>query len=81
MRRCRRGHLQIEANRSPYRQSASGIQYYRCRLCLSARVRLKYRNDEAYREREKRRCLDIYYRRQASRSPQAQQALGGAQPV
>jgi len=59
--RCRHGHLYTEANTRWY--TNAGKPYRQCRTCASNRMRLKYRNDEAYREKQKHRCLARYYAR------------------
>lgn len=58
---CPRNHPQTEFNRQAYRHSKSGKPYTRCRLCVALRTRLKYRNDEAFREKEKARTLANYH--------------------
>lgn len=53
---CKRGHAYTLKNTRWYTHSANGKSYRTCRRCISMRVRLKYRHDDAWREKEKLRA-------------------------
>ena len=59
--RCPHGHLFTPSNTRWYMND--GKPYRQCRACASSRMRLKYRDDEAYREKKKNSGLARYYAR------------------
>jgi hypothetical protein len=60
---CRAGHLWSTQN-TRWHKRADGRSYRQCRQCAARRGRLRYRNDDAWREKEKARCLGFYYSKQ-----------------
>jgi len=60
MKTCPHGHLWTEEN-TKYAKRPDGHTFKRCRACHAGRMRLRYRNDDAFREREKARNLARYY--------------------
>ena len=58
--RCPRNHLYTPATEKWYTHS-NGKVYRTCGTCHALRARLKYRHDEAHREREKARGLARYH--------------------
>ena len=60
MKTCPHGHPWTEAN-TKYAKRPDGRTFKQCRACHTGRIRLRYRNDDAFREREKARTLARYY--------------------
>ena len=57
---CCRGHRFNETN-AKWIRHANGKYYAQCRICNSLRMKLRYRHDENFRNRERQRSLARYY--------------------
>lgn len=62
---CKRGHPWDEAN-TRWIEAPGGKPYRQCRSCARLLKRRRYRHDEAWREREKARCLAYYHQTEAA---------------
>lgn len=58
---CKRGHKRTDAN-TFWQRKPNGRLYPICKQCRADQSRLKYRNDPAFREAEKLRCLARHHR-------------------
>lgn len=70
---CPQRHEFTEAN-TRWITAATGRRYRQCRACHNDRARLKYRHDDAWREKEKQRTRDNYRFREDARAEEQVQA-------
>ena len=69
MKRCPSNHLQVEPD-IYWVTHANGRRYRRCKICHATRMRLKYRNDDEWREKQKAKARGSYYARKATSESQ-----------
>ena len=67
---CKRGHPRDKAV-TRWQVHENGRAYRACRACQRLCARLRYRNDDNYREKEKQRTLANYYARTGRGEAQA----------
>ena len=60
---CRRGHPWTDANTRWLVSSLTGKPFRQCKLCKRIKEKLRYRHDEAFRNKQKAKALDRSYRR------------------